>query len=379
MNRSIKCQEDSHMIKSKTLYNNIPVSEGIYSELECEQCSEQKQSKCFDELTADMVSKLTPHMSLEPQTLARCLELKPTLDNDDNIFNCIFGRLDMYGTYVCTDGEQHREDLSDCFKSDEFMKQNQNELIPILQQFILGATDNTNFPRAFQVQSDIREFEQNKSGDLKVLKKELENPENEEVFGALYRLYSDETAPNEELNKQRMKEKILEQCGSELKAILESIDDPLEKVLFDPLIIEEYSKYLTSPWQKLGLPELNLIALATSKQIHVYEEASESEDIFTVQHVGTINSRGDNELYVLMNEDDSFQRLDLNSQRFNFQMQSACQAKVYKKLVSELRPSKMKDVAKIYLLVKKVAKQWMELLGKDKKEKPKWYAVFDSA
>ena len=354
MSRSIQCQENSRQTKIKTAENNNPVTEGIYSEFDCEQCS-KIMSKCFDELTTENVSKLTPHLSVEPQTLAKCLELKPTLDGDDNIFNCIFGRLDMYGTYVCNDGPRHRKDLSDCFKSNEFMKQNQDELVPILQQFVLGATDKNKFPRAFQVQSDIQEFEQKKMEDSKVLKKELENPENEEVFGALYRLYSDETAPNEELDKQQMKENIIEQCDQELKTIHERIDYqfPLEKVVFevvfDQLIIEEYSQYLTCAWQKLGLAELNLIALTTSKQIHVYAEASENEDIFTVQHVGTINSRGDNEHFVLMKEDSSFQRLDLNSQRFNFLMQSACQGKVFKKLVSELRPSKMKNVTKIYL------------------------------
>ena len=374
MSRSIKCQDDSFKSKNKTLENNKPVSEGIYSDLECKECSEQKQLASLDELTTENVRKLTPHIPMEPQDLASCLDLKSTLENDDNIFNCIFGRLDMYGTYVCSDGGKYREDLSDSFKSTEFLEQYHDELIPILHRFITGATDMKNFPQAFKVKSEIQKFNEKKEEDLKELKEELEKVENEETFRALYHLDADKTTANEE--KKLLREEILENCDLNLKTILESVDDqfPLEEKLFGHSIIEEYSKFLTSPWQKLGLDGLKLIALTNSKQIHVYQEAEES-DSEGIEHEETLNSRGDTEHYVLMKEDGSFQRLDLNFQRFTFLMQSACQEKIYQKLVSELRPSKMQDLVKTYLMVKKIAHKWMELLEKAKQEKkkiPKW-------
>jgi hypothetical protein len=378
MNKSIQCQDDSHKTKTKELENNTQVSEGIYAEIECEQCTEQKQSKSFDEMTAEIVNQLTPHISMEPQTLARCLELKPTLDDDDNIFNCIFGRLDMYGTYVCSEGEKHRKDLSDSLKSTEFLKQYQAEVISMLSQFIKGVTDKNNFPQACQVNSELQEFDQQKLKDLESLKEELEKTENEEIFKALYFLNTDETTTtDEEKNKKLKKEAILDKCPSQLRTILETIDDqfPYKEKLFDSSIIDEYCKFLTSPWQKLGHTELSLIAITSSKKIHILSETGEfdNEDIF--EHEETINFRGDTEHFVLMKEDGSFQRLDLNKQRFHFLVQSACQNKIYQKLESELRPAKMQDLAKTYLMVQKVVKKWKELLEKAKKEKkkvPKW-------
>jgi hypothetical protein len=315
---------------------------------------------------------------MEPQTLARCLELKPTLDDDDNIFNCIFGRLDMYGTYVCSEGEKHRKNLSDRFKSTEFLQEYQAELIPMLSQFIKGVTDIKNFPQACKVNSELQEFDQQKLKDLESLKEELEKTENEEIFKALYFLNTDETTTTgEEKNKKLKKEAILDKCPSQLRTILETIDDqfPYKEKLFDSSIIDEYCKFLTSPWQKLGHTELSLIAITSSKKIHILSETGEfdNEDIF--EHEETINFRGDTEHFVLMKEDGSFQRLDLNNQRFHFLVQSACQNKIYQKLESELRPAKMQDLAKTYLMVQKVVKKWKELLEKAKKEKkkvPKW-------
>ena len=378
MNKSIQCQDDSHKTKTKEQDNNTPVSEGIYSTIQCEQCTEQKQSKSFDEMTAEIANQLTPHISMEPQTLARCLELKPTLDDDVNIFNCIFGRLDMYGTYVCSEGEKHRKNLSDRFKSTEFLQEYQAELIPMLSQFIKGVTDIKNFPQAGKVNSELQEFDQQKLKDLESLKEELEKTENEEIFKALYSLNTVETTTtNEEENKKQKKEAIVDKCPSQLRTILETIDDqfPYKEKLFDSSIIDEYCKFLTSPWQKLGHTELSLIAITSSKKIHILSETGEfdNEDIF--EHEETINFRGDTEHFVLMKEDGSFQRLDLNKQRFHFLVQSACQNKIYQKLESELRPAKMQDLAKTYLMVQKVVKKWKELLEKAKKEKkkvPKW-------
>ncbi len=374
MKKSSLSQDESYKTKTKTVENDIPVSEEICSEIECEQCTEQKQSKSFDEMTAEIVNQLTPFISLEPQTLAKCLELKPTLNDADNIFNCIFGRLDMYGTYACSEGEKHRIDLSDSLKSAEFLTQYQAEVISMLSQFIKGVTDKKNFPQACKVNSELKEFDQQKLKDLESLKEELEKTENEEIFKALYSLNTVETTTtNEEENKKQKKEAILDKCPSQLRTILDTIDDqfPFQEKIFDSSIIDEYCQFLTFPGQKLGHAELSLIAVTRSKKIHVYVESEDfdGDDIF--EHEETINVKGDTEHYVLMREDGSFQRLELNKQRFHFLVQSACQNKIYQKLVSDLRPAKMQDLAKTYLMVQKVVKKWKELLQKAKEEKKK--------
>jgi hypothetical protein len=319
--RSIACpkQEGKRMVQNEK--GPIKVMEGIYSDINCDKCIKQKQQALSHDKSASNVTKLEPHL------LARCLEELPTLENEDNIFNCLFGRVDMYGTYICSSGSKLRQDLSDALKKTEFLKRYHVELHPILQQFIVSANDLQCFPCATKLQTELLVFLNEKDNQVRLLKTELEKPENKKYFEML----------NEKNTQTR---EVMQKCGTELKNLLQKIEQKFPKgtQFLEPPIIEEYSRFILSPWQRLGESELELVSWVFSKQIHVFHKNEEREGSESIIFDKTINPSEDNtEHFILKTEQGTFKRLEVNDQRCKFQKQKACQVLKFQKLVTEMR------------------------------------------
>jgi hypothetical protein len=110
------------------------VLQGIYSDIHCQLCDQQKERESSDELYSDVIGKVLPHVTLDPEGLAQCLELQPTLVNEDNIFNCVFGRKDMFGTFICSDGSTLRKELAESLG--DLKERYKTKLLDALFQFV---------------------------------------------------------------------------------------------------------------------------------------------------------------------------------------------------------------------------------------------------
>jgi hypothetical protein len=363
LGRSIHCtKKDSFNPKSDK--EKTFISSGIYNAIRCQKCQEQKEAaNGIDEMTSSFVEKILPHFQLDPVLMSACLEIQPTLVDEDNVFHCIFGRADMYGTFQCLDGSRQREDLAAHLTSNDLQQNQKNQLLDVLFQFVMKIKDVENYPLSVKLCKEYLEHEQ-----LEVkLREELNSPKNIKILKLLQQLKSqDSLAESSSMESEPLTmEDILVVCEPDLKNLLEEVNKefPIEKRLLKSDIVQEYSKFIISPWQKLGLPELELTAITNSKKIYIYEEVEPDDEDSTRslawQHCQTLNSRGDTEHYLLLKEDGSFHRLALNKQAYNFEMQKLCQNLKNKKLLSELRPARMQDLTKLYILVKKIAEKWL--------------------
>jgi hypothetical protein len=320
--RTVACPKQGVKMMVQNKRGPIKVVEGIYSDISCDKCNNQKQQTLSQDVPPSNDTKL------ELRLLSRCLEERPTLENEDNIFNCLFGRVDMYGTYICTSGSNLRQDLSNALKKTEFLERYHIELNPILQQFSLSVNDPHSFPSATKLQAELLAFHDEKEKQVGLLKAELEKPENNEFVKML----------NE---KKAQRDEVWQKCGKELKSLLQKIEEKFPKgnlVLLETSIIEEYSRFIMSPWQRLGESELELVSLVFSKQIHVFHKNEEREGGESIIIDKTFNPSEDNtEHFILKTEQGTFQRLEVNDQRCKFQMQKASQVLKFQELVTDMK------------------------------------------
>ena len=237
----------------------------------------------------------------EHLAVTQSLEHKPTRNDADNILHCLFGEVDSFGFTVCRDTKKYRIRLS------EFVKQTvisvvknrkststriQSILRSAVEKFVLFGSHFGNeeqYPKAIEASKKRLE---DKSAET--LLTNLLKPENRALLEFLFHQPSTSNVPS---SVEEMKI-ILSQLGlanwyEDLVEIIDEIGElkmeswnianksprkfDWEDIVFskDQSLVDEYCKFIASPREQLGKPELELLAFAYCIRISVFREDSD--------------------------------------------------------------------------------------------------------
>lgn len=312
----------------------------------CTNCQQETIEEELDEIK-DMLL-----LSSEPTNKPSTLDYKPTQDDADNIFHCIFGELDSYGLYVCPDSKKHRNKLATFIKKENIDIEQEPAVLSAIERFVRGVEENEmdQYPAALNLKKLFRDFESDmlkKSISLfKQLKEELQSGRNEEFLNILHVDVKKENLEDALLQISITNESNLiqaaQKCSEELKKIIEKITAHKKASQFDwkkntsSKLRDEYAKYIQLPLRTLSHPELELIAFYYRKKIHIYFDSEmDIREEQPLKLIKTLNPNGDDEHHVLFKNEGVWQKLAINAERQIFQKQRDRQAAFYSSWLSD--------------------------------------------
>ncbi len=282
----------------------VLVKDGLAKRLTCKNCREYLGSTMPELPHNENISLSTDMMS---KSLVKCR----TLTDSNNILHSIFGVKNSDDIFICENWIPLRQDLATFVKTE--LAGIQDLLESVVEKFVLSLTDGSLFPAAFQLKRQLEEFEQQKSLQWKLIVKEAAKEENASAQKWIKHEFDDSPS----LNFQQD----LKNCSVRFQRKVNQFLSPFNWKVFTASssssdVLNDYSEFILNMVNTLGQPELELIAIAFRKKIHIFEESDILDQ--PLMHVETIGQDSVVEHSILMNPDKSFQPLEWDGQLKEF-------------------------------------------------------------
>ena len=309
------------------------------------------------------------HIQLVPSALIHCFDQLPTLDGADNILHCILGEKESLGSYLCKSTDHNRQRLGNFIRKNG--DQHSNTFSTFLKKFVLGIKrDNKDYPVANSVKNkffayeDDRRWRRDKTERLEI-EKEIRRSENKKLWDLLAQKGTSlEEKVDYLLNPLSVNDdggnvgttddvdlwnQAWSSCGQKMKETMVRINERFDwrEATKSKDLMNEYANHIESPLTTLSWAELEILALAYNKKIHVYANQImnnnvDETDAPSIRFVKTLNSRGYDEHFILYEENGTWQRLEINEKLKEFYEQRACQAVNFQRFQKNMTGQKFK-------------------------------------